>query len=674
MAAVELVVQVAEHRDRAVADQGVDVPAQGRRLRRAPEEPVGRVARPFALVPRGEAVRPEREQLRLQVAGDDRDAGGRERGAERAAAHGADRRAAVVGLHRRQPRRERAHLRDVREPRARGEADPDPALVGELGEHDLPAPAGGLEHVVERRGVADLLHGEDVGRDVGDPGAECGHLRAVRALVVGPVPAARPEQVLEVPRREQHGERPTVVQSAAMDLIGRCRELAAVSEEAGALTRPFATPAMARANALVAEWMEQAGMSTRTDAAGNLVGRLSGPDLGGRHAPARLAPRHRARRRRLRRPARRRRRRSPAWRSCGRGTSRSRSPSTSTASPTRRACATAPPTSARARSRARFDPELFALADAEGIHLRDALTAFGGDPVGDRVGRAARTRSATSRSTSSRARCSSARARPLGRRHRDRRADARGGRLHRRGRARGHGADGGAARRGLRARRVRPRRRGGGPRASRAWSPPSAASPRCAGRAERDRRGRRRRRSTSAIPTTRCAPRRPPRCSSGRRRSAPRASVARAAGSPRMDAPAVAMDPRLVAALAEAAARRAAPAQRRGPRRGRARRGDAGGDALRPLRGRGEPRAGRVRRRRGRRGGRRRARARGLRARHRRLSGAHLRERGDRGARRDGHRARGRPAATTTAPAPTTASPSTTTPCHSRASYARPGR
>ena len=61
-------------------------------------------------------------------------------------------------------------------------------------------------------------------------------------------------------------------------VVRRCRDLAAVSEEEGRLTRRFATPAMARANALVGDWMAEAGMTVRTDAAGNLVGRLEGGD------------------------------------------------------------------------------------------------------------------------------------------------------------------------------------------------------------------------------------------------------------------------------------------------------------------------------------------------------------------------------------------------------------
>jgi allantoate deiminase len=66
----------------------------------------------------------------------------------------------------------------------------------------------------------------------------------------------------------------------AEQVVGRCRELAAVSEEPGRLTRRFATPAMARANALVAGWMTAAGLAVRLDAAGNLVGHLPGSDPG----------------------------------------------------------------------------------------------------------------------------------------------------------------------------------------------------------------------------------------------------------------------------------------------------------------------------------------------------------------------------------------------------------
>jgi allantoate deiminase len=67
---------------------------------------------------------------------------------------------------------------------------------------------------------------------------------------------------------------------SAAEVVRRCRALAAVSEDAGRLTRRFATPAMARDNTLVGGWMAEAGMEVRVDAAGNLVGRLPGDDPG----------------------------------------------------------------------------------------------------------------------------------------------------------------------------------------------------------------------------------------------------------------------------------------------------------------------------------------------------------------------------------------------------------
>jgi allantoate deiminase len=65
---------------------------------------------------------------------------------------------------------------------------------------------------------------------------------------------------------------------AGEQIVARCRELAAVSEEPDRLTRRYATPAMARANAVVGSWMREAGMTVRLDAAGNLVGRRPGAD------------------------------------------------------------------------------------------------------------------------------------------------------------------------------------------------------------------------------------------------------------------------------------------------------------------------------------------------------------------------------------------------------------
>ncbi len=53
----------------------------------------------------------------------------------------------------------------------------------------------------------------------------------------------------------------------------RCDELGAISDEPGCITRTFHSPAMQRANKLVARWMRGAGLSVREDAAFNLLGR-----------------------------------------------------------------------------------------------------------------------------------------------------------------------------------------------------------------------------------------------------------------------------------------------------------------------------------------------------------------------------------------------------------------
>lgn len=58
-------------------------------------------------------------------------------------------------------------------------------------------------------------------------------------------------------------------------------ELGQVTDEPGRLTRTFLSPAMQRANALVAGWMKAAGLEVRVDAVGNLIGRLEA-DVGAR--------------------------------------------------------------------------------------------------------------------------------------------------------------------------------------------------------------------------------------------------------------------------------------------------------------------------------------------------------------------------------------------------------
>lgn len=69
----------------------------------------------------------------------------------------------------------------------------------------------------------------------------------------------------------------TAVGTADAELVARwCDELAALSAEPGRITRVYLSPEHARANALVAGWMQDAGLSTWQDAAGNLHGRAAG--------------------------------------------------------------------------------------------------------------------------------------------------------------------------------------------------------------------------------------------------------------------------------------------------------------------------------------------------------------------------------------------------------------
>jgi allantoate deiminase len=53
----------------------------------------------------------------------------------------------------------------------------------------------------------------------------------------------------------------------------RIEALGKISDDPPCLTRTFCSPAMRRANALVASWMRKAGMDVRTDPVGNLIGR-----------------------------------------------------------------------------------------------------------------------------------------------------------------------------------------------------------------------------------------------------------------------------------------------------------------------------------------------------------------------------------------------------------------
>lgn len=58
------------------------------------------------------------------------------------------------------------------------------------------------------------------------------------------------------------------------DVLARCDAVAAFTEEPERITRTFLCEPMRGVHALVAQWMQAAGMRTRVDAVGNLIGRL----------------------------------------------------------------------------------------------------------------------------------------------------------------------------------------------------------------------------------------------------------------------------------------------------------------------------------------------------------------------------------------------------------------
>ena len=66
------------------------------------------------------------------------------------------------------------------------------------------------------------------------------------------------------------------MRGTAAGVLARAAALGEISEEPGRLTRRFATPALGRAADLVTEWMEDAGLTVRRDAVGNVVGRTGG--------------------------------------------------------------------------------------------------------------------------------------------------------------------------------------------------------------------------------------------------------------------------------------------------------------------------------------------------------------------------------------------------------------
>src|SRR5439155_3618840 len=68
---------------------------------------------------------------------------------------------------------------------------------------------------------------------------------------------------------------PTPTPSAAR-ILERCDALARCSEQPDGLTRIYLSPEQRAASTLVLQWMRDAGMSARLDAAGNVVGRYEG--------------------------------------------------------------------------------------------------------------------------------------------------------------------------------------------------------------------------------------------------------------------------------------------------------------------------------------------------------------------------------------------------------------
>jgi allantoate deiminase len=68
------------------------------------------------------------------------------------------------------------------------------------------------------------------------------------------------------------------VKDTAITVMERCDLLGNISEEAGLLVRPFGSQAMREANDIVSGWMRGAGMTERQDKIGNLIGRYEGTE------------------------------------------------------------------------------------------------------------------------------------------------------------------------------------------------------------------------------------------------------------------------------------------------------------------------------------------------------------------------------------------------------------
>jgi hydantoinase/carbamoylase family amidase len=168
--------------------------------------------------------------------------------------------------------------------------------------------------------------------------------------------------------------------------MARCDALATCTEETGRITRPYGTPALLAAREKVATWLRAAGMTVHVDAVGNLRGRLDGANP---QAPALLLGSH-----------------LDSVRDAGRydgplgvlvalaAVERWHAEGRQLPFPVE-VVAFADEEGLRFQtaylgSRAlagTFDAALLARTDADGVGLREAIAAFGGDP--DRLGDAA---------------------------------------------------------------------------------------------------------------------------------------------------------------------------------------------------------------------------------------------------------------------------------------------
>lgn len=70
----------------------------------------------------------------------------------------------------------------------------------------------------------------------------------------------------------------TTTEALAKKVMHWCDQLAAISSNPGNISRFYLTPEHKRCNELVAQWMQEAGMETWEDAAGNLCGRYAAQD------------------------------------------------------------------------------------------------------------------------------------------------------------------------------------------------------------------------------------------------------------------------------------------------------------------------------------------------------------------------------------------------------------